>query len=336
MITLQDISNSLKISKATISLVLNGRGDEKRVSKETQERIIRFAKENNYNANMLARGLSRGKSDMIGLVIPNISDSFFARVARRIEKRAELFGYNVIFSSTGESKIRESKLIRTMLDRKVDGLIIATSQKNEQDILALKQQRIPFVLVDRHYPEIETSFVGMDNMTGIATVVERFIKSNRNRIGFVTLTDELEPLHKRLESYMMAMEKFGYPCKADYIKKLKYDSYETDMNEIISELVFKSGIEGIIFSTHFLAAEGLRQLKKMKLMIPDDVAIVSFGQMNDFDLTAPSITSIILPADDIGDTSVEILLKCMKEETLKTEQITIDTDLVIRDSCGTA
>ncbi|MCG8515027.1 MAG: LacI family DNA-binding transcriptional regulator, partial [Halanaerobiales bacterium] len=78
-VTLNDISERLKISKSTISLVLNGRGDEKRVSKETQEKIIKFAKEHNYKANQLARGLSTGKSDMIGLVIPNISDNFYAR-----------------------------------------------------------------------------------------------------------------------------------------------------------------------------------------------------------------------------------------------------------------
>ncbi len=84
--SLQDISKSLNISKGTISLVLNGRGDEKRVSKETQEKIIKFAKDHNYNPNQLARALSRGKSDMIGLVVPNISDVFFATIARIIEK----------------------------------------------------------------------------------------------------------------------------------------------------------------------------------------------------------------------------------------------------------
>ncbi len=128
-ISLQDISKSLNISKGTISLVLNGRGDEKRVSKETQEKIIKFAKDHNYNANQLARALSRGKSDMIGLVVPNISDVFFATIARRIEKKAEQSGYNVIFSSTGERIEKESRIIQSMLDRQVDGLIIASCQK---------------------------------------------------------------------------------------------------------------------------------------------------------------------------------------------------------------
>ena len=119
-ISLQDISSQLNISKATISIVLNGRGDEKRVSKTTQEKIIQFARENNYKANYLARGLSLGKSDTIGLVVPNIGDSYFARIARRIERKARRSGYNVVFSSTGESKERESELIQSMLSRGVD------------------------------------------------------------------------------------------------------------------------------------------------------------------------------------------------------------------------
>ena len=133
-LTLQDIANQLNISKATVSFVLNGHGDEKRVSKATQDRIIQFARENNYKANHLARGLSLGRSDTIGLIVPNIGDNYFARIARRIERKARRSGYNVVFSSTGENKERESELIQTMLSRGVDGLIIASSQKNQEDI----------------------------------------------------------------------------------------------------------------------------------------------------------------------------------------------------------
>jgi LacI family transcriptional regulator len=335
-ISLHDISVAMNLSKATISYVLNGRGDEKRVNKNTQEKILKFAKANNYQPNQLARGLSRGKSDMIGLVIPNISDSFYARIARRIEKTAEQFGYNVVFSSTGESKDRESKLIRTMLDRQVDGLIIATCQKNSEDILSLKKRNIPFVLIDRYYPEIETNIVSMDNEEGISLLVEQLIQLGRKRIGFVSLDSKIEPLRERLDSYVQTMKKHGLPVEEGFIQELDLDNMEAGMHNVIKELVqFPKSADAIVFATHFLAAEGLRELKKMNIRVPADVAMVSFGQMNSFDLTDPPITSNILPADEIGDQAVDILLKCLNEKKMECEKIIIKTKLVVRKSCGT-
>ncbi len=316
--------------------MLNGRGDEKRVSKETQEKIRKFAKDHNYKANQLARGLSRGKSEMIGLVVPNISDSFYARIARRIERKAEQFGYNVVFSSTGESKERESEVIQLMLDRQVDGLIIASCQKNQEDILRLKKRNFPLVLIDRYYPEIETNIVSMDNMEGISLLVEQFIHLGRKRIGFVSLSIHLEPLRQRLVSYVQTMEKYGLPIEEGYIQELDYENIETDIQHVINEMVqTPKSIEAIVFATHYLAADGLRELKKMNIKVPAEVAIASFGQMSDFDLIEPPITSVLLPSSEIGDKAVDILLRNMKETTLSFEKVILKTELVVRKSCGT-
>lgn len=334
-ISLQDISRSLNISKSTISVVLNGRGDEKRVSKETQEKIIKFAKEHNYKANQLARGLSRGKSDMIGLIVPNISDIFYARIARRIERIAERSGYNVIFSSSGESARKEAELIHSMLNRQVDGLIIASCQQNAEDILRLKRINFPFVLIDRQYPEIETNYVGVDNAGGVSVLVNQLVKSGRKRIGFVSLKPGLDAIYERLVGYEQTMEQNGLAIKEGFVQELDYESIETDISHVINEMVkFPVSIEGIVFATHYLAAAGLRELKKLNVRIPMDVALVSFGQMSDFDLVEPPITSVIQPTDEIGDKAVELLLSGMKDELPVDKKIILQTNLVVRKSCG--
>lgn len=334
-VSLQDISESLNISKSTISIVLNGRGDEKRVSKETQERILKFAKEHNYKANQLARGLSRGKSDTIGLVVPNISDIFYARIARRIERKAEASGYNVVFCSTGERKERESQLIQSMLDRQVDGLIIASSQKNEDDIERLKSNNVPFVLVDRHYPNIETNYVIIDNDGGTSSAVEQLINQGRKRIGLVTLKPGLEAISKRLVGYSRTMEENELKIEANFIQELDYESIDLVMYQVIKKMFeFPSSVDGIVFTTHFLAAAGIRELKKLNIRIPIDLAIVSFGQMSAFDLIEPPVTSVLLPSDEIGDRAVDILLKNMKGESTGYEKVCLKTNLVVRKSCG--
>jgi LacI family transcriptional regulator len=334
-ISLQDIAKSLNISKSTISLVLNGRGDEKRVSKETQEKILKFAKEHNYKANQLARGLSRGKSDTIGLVVPNISDNFYARIARRIERKAEKSGYNVVFSSTGERKEKESKLIQSMLDRQVDGLIIASSQKNGEDIERLKRNKIPFVLIDRHYPEIDANHVIIDNKGGISLATEQLIKQGRKRIGFVSLKTELEAIRQRLLGYKQVMEKHGFQIEDGFVQELNYENVESDMYLFIKKMVqFPNSIDGIVFATHYLAATGLRELKKLNIRIPADVAIVSFGQMSAFDLIEPPITSIKLPSNEIGDKAVDILLQNIAEQSSVFQNVRLNTELIERKSCG--
>lgn len=334
--SLLDISKSLNISKGTISLVLNGRGDEKRVSKETQEKILKFAKEHHYNANHLARALRRGKSEMIGLVVPNISDVFFATIARRIEKKAEQSGYNVVFSSTGEKIEKESRIIQSMLDRQVDGLIIASCQQNIEGIQRLKDNNFPFVLIDRLYPEIETNFVGFDNMGGISTAVEQLINTGRKRIAFVSISLDLETLLERLDSYLHTMQKYGLQVEEGFIQKLERERVDTDMKKIIEVLVQDPiNIEGIVFATHYLAAEGLRALKSMKIQVPDDVAIVSYGQKRDFDLIEPTITSVILPTFEMGDKAVDMLLRNIDEKISTCENVRLKTDLIVRKSCGT-
>ncbi len=333
--SLQDIANHLNISKATISIVLNGHGDEKRISKATQERIIQFAKENNYQANHLARGLSLGKSDMIGLVVPNIADNYFARIARRIERKARRSGYNVVFSSTGESRERESELISSMLNRGVDGLIIASSQKNQEDISLLIKSQFPFVLIDRCYPELETNFVGEDNKGGVSQATEQLVKTRRTRIGFITLKTDIEALHQRLAGYQLSMKQNGLPVEDNYIQKLDYEYSESDMLKLVKSMVMVPvSIDGIIFATHFLAASGLRALKKLNVRVPEDVAIVSFGQMNAFDLIEPPVTSIIQPIDELGDRAVEILLENLSGENTSQRRIILNNSLEIRKSCG--
>ncbi len=334
-ITLQDIASQLNISKATVSIVLNGHGDEKRVSKPTQERIIQFAKANNYKANHLARGLSLGRSDTIGLIVPNIGDNYFARIARRIERKARRSGYNVVFSSTGESKERESELIHTMLSRGVDGLILASSQKNKEDILELKKSQFPFVLIDRCYPELETNYVGEDNEGGTSRATQQLVKMGRKRIAFVTLKIGLEVIHHRLAGYQLSMKENGLPVEDEWVRKLEYEYSEPEMLEHIKSMVqAPSNIEGLVFATHYLAASGMRALKEINIRVPEDVALVSFGQMTAFDLVDPPVTSIIQPVDELGDRAVEILLENLSGENTRLEHVILNNKLEIRKSCG--
>ncbi len=331
-IFLKDIAEALELSKTAVSLVLNGRGDENKISKETQKRILDFAQKNNYRPNQMARALSLGKSETIGLIVPNISDIFYARIAHQIELKAKDFGYNVVFSSSNENPETEKELIYSMLNRQVDGLIIASTQKNKEEILQLLETNFPFVLIDRHYPNIETNYVIVDNLGGTKNMTKHLLKNGRNKIGLISIKSELEALHQRRLGYEMALSENGIEVESEYIKELDLSSYQEDMTGAINEL---HGVDAIVFTTHYLAASGLRELKLLNIEVPGKVAIISFDEMGAFDLVDPPITVNKQPVDAMGNQAVEILVNDIEKKNLKIEnKRVLRTKLLIRNSCG--
>ncbi|TBN18951.1 LacI family DNA-binding transcriptional regulator [Hyunsoonleella pacifica] len=333
-ISLKDIAIALNLSKTTVSYVMNNRGDEKRVSKETQDRIKQYAQTHSYKPNQLARSLSLGKSNMIGLIVPNISDSFFAQIARRIEKKAEKLGYNVVFSSTGESPERESKIIQSMLDRQVDGLIIVSSEKNHDDILKLKKGNFPFVIVGRKYTDIETNVVALEDKDGVTSAVELLIDNGRKYIGFITISLELDSIKDRLKGYKQALKNKNISYNPNVVKHVTYNDVEASLKEAMNELVYQEKVDGIVFATHYLAEEGLRLLKLNNINVPEEVAIVSFGKDRGFDLFDPPLTSVDFPIIEMGDTAVDLLLDAIENKVVATKNIIMKTKLDIKQSCG--
>lgn len=334
---LKDIAKELNVSKTAVSLVLNNKGDENKISQDTQQKIIAYAKKHNYVPNQLARGLSRGKSETIGLIIPNISDTFYSKIAGFVEKKAKEHGYTVIFSSSNEDPEKEGELIQSMVNRQVEGLIIASTQQNLKEIQQLKDGNFPFVLFDRHYPERETDFVIVDNFQGARVATEHLLKLGRRRTGFITLKPGLEPIKQRLLGYEEALANFSIQPQEGFIKELSFENYKKEMPDAIQELLRPPvSVDSIVFSTHYLTAIGLRELKKLQVKVPWEVAIVSFDELSAFDLTDPPITSVIQPVLDIGNMAVEILMnKIEGKEPRPNDKRILNTELAIRKSCGT-
>ncbi|XCF05937.1 LacI family DNA-binding transcriptional regulator [Tamlana crocina] len=334
---LKDIANDLNISKTTVSFVLNNKGDENKISANTQKRIKEYAKKNGYVPNQLARGLSRGKSETIGLIIPNISDTFYSKVAGFIERKAKEKGYTVLFSSSYENPETEGELIRSMLNRQVDGLVIASTQENQKEIDFLKKENFPFVLFDRHYPDKDTDHVIVDNYYGSRKVTEHLLNLGRKRIGFVTLKPGLEPIAQRLKGYCDALKSHNLVQNKDYIQEISREEYFNEIESAIKDL-FQGAepVDAIVFSTHYLASQGLRVLKKLDVNVPDDVAIVSFDELSAFDIVEPPITAVVQPIEAIGSAVTDILLNKI-EGTVKTKtQVKVlKTKLEVRGSCGT-
>ncbi len=161
--SLSDIARKLGVSTTLVSLVLNGKTEESRISKEVAQKVLKTAREMNYKPNQLARGLRTGKTKTLAFIVADISNIFFARLARVIEDEAEKYGYKVMFGSSDESPEDLSEMLDIFQERKVDGFIISPTIGSRKFIAQLRRKNIPFVLIDRYFPELKSNYVIVDN-----------------------------------------------------------------------------------------------------------------------------------------------------------------------------
>src|ERR1700712_1223271 len=187
-LSIVDIANKLNISKTTVSFILNGRAKEKRISEELVERVLKFVKEVGYKPNSLAKSLRTGKSHIIGLMVENIADPFFANIARYIEDEAYKNGYRIIYCSTDNDAEKTRDLIGMFRDRHVDGYIIAPPLGVEEDIDELLKDGLPVVLFDRYLKGIDCSYVVTDNLDSTYTATEYLVEQGYKKIAFITLS----------------------------------------------------------------------------------------------------------------------------------------------------
>ena len=184
------------MSTALVSYILNNQKTD-RINKETAKRIKEIALKLNYRGNFIAKSLKTRKTFILGLVVADISNPFFSSLARIIEDEAEKHGYTVIIGSSDENVERSKKLIDVLLDHQVDGFIIAPTEGSEPQIIQLQKTKIPFVLVDRIFPRLKTSYVIIDNYQAAYKATSHIIKTGRNRIGLITFKTRLGNLTER-------------------------------------------------------------------------------------------------------------------------------------------
>jgi LacI family transcriptional regulator len=331
-LSIVDIANKLNISKTTVSFILNGRAKEKRISEELVERVLKFVEEVGYKPNSLAKSLRTGKSNIIGLMVENISDHFFANIARYIEDRAYKNGYKIIYCSTDNDAAKTKDLIAMFRDRHVDGYIIAPPLGVEADIAELIKDELPVVLFDRYFPNIDSSYVVIDNMNSTYNATQYFIDQGYKKIAFITFQSHQTQMQARMDGYEKALKENNL---TPYIKEVVFNQDAQNIVEPITDFLEKNkNFDAILFGTNRIGVCGLKVLHNLGMKVPDDVAVISFDDYDVFELYSPSITAIAQPIEEIADNVITILLNKLNTSApnRKNQQITLHTELKLRGS----
>ena len=334
--SLNDIAKSLNVSKTLVSFVLNDQGDKKGISSKTQKKVLDKAKELNYKPNHIARGLRLGKSFTIGLIVADISNKFYAKIAKQIEKVACQYNYNLIFCSSDENPEKEVELINMLKERQVDGIIISTSQQNAAIFSQLKKEKYPFVLIDRNLPKLSAHFVVVDNYTGAYEATEHLIKNGYQKIALLKISPAyLSTIRERELGYRGALKNNGIRINNKLIRTINFSDIQQIVRSVLRELIqppFK--IDAIFSVNNNITVACLEYLNEMNLRIPQDLAIVSFDDIDLFRFSYPTITAVAQPIEEIGEIAVNILMDEINGLTQDKKQLALPVKLIERRSCG--
>jgi LacI family transcriptional regulator len=331
-ISIVDIANLLNISKTTVSFILNGRAQEKRISEELVQKVLKLVKEVGYKPNSLAKSLRTGKSNIIGLMVEDISNPFFANIARLIEDRAYEKGYRIIYCSTDNDTEKTQDLLTMFRDRHVDGYIMAPPRNIEEDVQALIKSGLPVVMFDRYLPNVDTDYVIVDNQFSTYNATRHLIEQGYSKIAYITFTSEQTQMLDRMNGYKNALKEDKLKS---YIKEIDFNRNEELIKEPLSAYLKKNpGIDAILFGTDHIGTCGLKVINQLGLKVPQDLAIVSFDDYDVFELYSPSVTAIAQPVEAIADNIISLLLKKLdaNNSNQTTQKITLSTTLNIRNS----
>lgn len=310
-VSINDIASRLKISKTTVSFILNGKAKEKRISDDLAEKVQALVKELGYQPNQMARSLRTGRTRIIGLMVENISDPFFGSIAKHIEEIAYAQGYKIIYCSTENNAQRALDYLQMFQHLGVDGYIIAAPPGIDAALQDLVKHGKEIVLFDRQLPGLPADYVVVNNRDVCYAGIAHLITQGYRAITFVTLVSSLSQMQERQAGYREAMEDHGLTAQ---VIELAYTADGSDYVCRMEDLYAKGTLgEAVFFSTNYLGASGVEALVNMQVAIPQDMAVVSFDDRDLFRIHRPSITAIEQPVEQLATALINTLLDNLKE-----------------------
>ena len=332
---IQDIAQQLDVSIATVSLVLNGKAKEHRISDALAERVLQHVEQVGYRPNQLAKSLRTGKTHVIGLIIEDISNPFFATVAWMIEKQAFARGYRILYCSTDNDTAKTKDLIAMFRERHLDGYIIAPPAGVEQEIEALLKSEIPTVLFDRYLPALPTDYIVVDGEDGAYQATRHLLEQGFTRIAFVTTESEQTQMSARLHGYQRAMHERALPLLVQRVPLSFGGNHAQSVAELSRFLAENPACEAAVFANNSLTLYALEAISELGLRIPQDLAVVSFDDNDLFRFYSPAITAVTQPVAALAEAAISVLLDKLSDDKAPAaalQQLTLPLELMVRKS----
>ncbi len=335
---IEELAKKIGVSKTLVSFVLNNKADKYGVSKATQKRVQAAIKKLGFQPSSSARMLRLKKSNLIGLVVADISNPFFAQIAMQIEQHADKAGYRIIIANTHEDPKKEIDLLNALIHSQgVDGVILTTSLKAPNSLKAIMPARYPLVLLDRKLSGIAASSVGIDNFEGSHEMTKHLIESGAKKIGLLTISPGyISPIKDRVNGYKKALEDAGIKFEPELVQEISFSQIEKDVFEAVNLLYGHKEIDALFVLNNQIARHCLQTFEKMDIKIPHDILFSSFDDNELFSLYSPSISAVMQPVEKLGERAFEELARLIAEKDsdkkIVHDQVGLKPEVIIRKS----
>jgi LacI family transcriptional regulator, galactose operon repressor len=329
MATIFDVAKKANVSVITVSRLLN---NPKIVSKNTSEKIYRAMEDLNYQPSQIARSLVKKQTNTIGVIMPDIKNTFFNNWFRIIEDYASKHGFNLLLCNTDEDPAKEMKYIKLLQSQRVDGFIIIPCVVKSVDYLL--KGNIPFILVDRILREQKTNYVSADHYAGAYNATKYLIDLGHEKIAVLKGSGVLFPDVMRYNGFADAMSDNNIKIEEKLVLDCKFNEMKAYISTIALLKVRPRPTAIFTFNSKMMSGS-IRAAHQLGLRIPEDVSLLCFDQIAGYEIFQPRITCVIQPIKSLGLDSITALIGIIKKTHPDSERIKIilNPKLIIGDSC---
>ncbi len=329
-VTIKDVAKQANVSISTVSRVIN---DSKPVSDEIKQRVLKIIEETGYTPNPVARSLVMKKSQLIGIIVPNISNFFIGEVLNGIEEIGKMYGYDILLCNTYGELNQELRYLNLLKSKQVEGIIFMTWELREEHKEFFSKEDIPIVMINRETSDVNVTSVCIDHHQASYDMTKYLIEKGHKKIALIRGWKENYVFGiDQYKGYAKAMKEHNLEIDEKLIKDCQYKlemAYDA-VGEMIDDNILPTAI---FATTDSMAFGAINCLIDNNFKVPEDVSVVGFNDIKLASIYRPKLTTIRQPIYDIGAVAIRVIIKKIKGEQTDENVFTLPHELVERDSC---
>lgn len=328
--TIYDIAKEAGVSITTVSQVINGKG---KISEERRNEIFRIMERLRYQPSVIAAALTGKKTYTLGLIVPDISNPFFAELARAVEDQGHRSGYSLMICSTDNKDDRVQSYLNLLQKKSVDGIIVGTGMDNEQMLNPLVEAGIPIVLIAREMPSFAFHTVIADDWIGGTLVARHLLGLGHVRTAILAENPKVSSSRNRIRGFRQALEEAGLSLPDDGIRHCDY-TVEDGKRQALELLGEVDGPTALFCCNDLLAIGALQAAKERELKVPEQLSVVGFDNTILASVTDPPLTTVAQPIEQMGNIAVDLLMQELSKKPMTKQRVVLRPELVVRQSAA--
>jgi DNA-binding LacI/PurR family transcriptional regulator len=328
MATIKDVAKLAESSITTVSRVLNNTGY---VRQETREKILSAIKTLQYHP--LERSNGSKDTKTIGLIVPNIENPFFGKMAKYLSNIANTFNYNILLFNIEERHNTTDEYLFDLINSRVDGLIYASSHKSMEVIQAAQSKNMPIIVLDREIKHTRISSVTVNNNYGAFIATEYLIRLGHRRIAYIGGAANMEISIRRKEGYLRALAENGLIVDDGLIVYGDY-TMQSGFEQMARLYEVHPEITGVIAANDLMAIGAIHYLSKNGIRVAEDISVIGFDNIELSVNITPALTTVEYPMEQMSERVIELIVRQNRNEADRVEAVTLFPKLIVRDSCS--